>query len=65
MRTYPSKAAADAAARREMRKIHGAGYQPKALIDFTVQRAAPAIDPWGWTFAIIDEAAHRRDAAGH
>lgn len=59
MRTYPTRAAADAAARREMRAIYGKSYQPKAGVDFCLARK-----PWldGWTFEIINEAAHRAAA---
>jgi hypothetical protein len=59
MTTYTSRKAADAAARREMRKIHGASYQPKAGVDFLVTRAPAWVAPFGWVFAIINEAAHR------
>jgi len=55
-RTYTTRNAADAAARRELRSIHGKQYQPKAKVDFHTYRALYSLD---WTFEIINEAAHR------
>ena len=53
---YNTRSAADSAARREMRSIHGKQYQPKAGVDFITCRAPYSLK---WRFQIIDEAAHR------
>ncbi len=57
---YASRSTADSAARRTLRQIHGKQFQPKSKVDFIVmwRLGAP-----GWTFEIINDAAHRADAA--
>lgn len=59
MKTFETRAAAYAAARREMKKIHGPAYLPKIGVDFTVYWSNA---PFGWVFEIINEAAHRAEA---
>ena len=47
---YTSRSAADAAARRALRKIYGASYVPKVGVDFTLSRCVH----WaGWRFDFI------------
>lgn len=58
-RTHPSRKAADAAARRALRKIHGPRFVPKSGVDFITSKNPYGL---GWRFQIINEAAHLADA---